>query len=166
MGVGQGRDYIPDFTLRLAGHALRHLILETKGYDPLELVKKQAAERSVSVVNVDRQDGHRACAIAGRPEDALLSIDKAAEKPRQSLGASCSSDLMGRYRNPTLYKAIRPVNCRLLTGIPSSLLLRGRFQDVPCRAWIVPHNPPPLNGRRDNTPCFRGQFARTLVQRM
>lgn len=68
----------------MAGDAERQLILETKGYDPLELVKKQAAERWVSAVNADGQYGHWAYAIARRPEDVLKRIDEAVEKARQA----------------------------------------------------------------------------------
>jgi type III restriction enzyme len=45
------------------------LILETKGYDPLELVKKQAAERWVAAVNADGQYGQWSYAIARKPAD-------------------------------------------------------------------------------------------------
>lgn len=70
--------------LRLAGDAKKHLVLETKGFDPLELAKKQAAERWVSAVNADGQYGHWAYAIARRPEDVLNRIDEAVEKAHQS----------------------------------------------------------------------------------
>jgi type III restriction enzyme len=49
----QMHDYIPDFIIRLKTEPLVHLILETKGYDPLEEVKKAAAERWVDAVNAD-----------------------------------------------------------------------------------------------------------------
>ena len=42
---------MPDFVIRLANGV--HLILETKGYDPLEDVKAQAARRWVDAVNAD-----------------------------------------------------------------------------------------------------------------
>lgn len=38
---GDPHDYIPDFVIRLTNGV--HLILETKGHDPLEEVKSQAA---------------------------------------------------------------------------------------------------------------------------
>ena len=38
---GQPHDYIPDFIALLAADPVIHLILETKGYDPLEEVKKE-----------------------------------------------------------------------------------------------------------------------------
>src|SRR5207302_3590821 len=50
---GQMHDYVPDFIVRLKTEPPVHLILETKGYDPLEEVKKAAAERWVDAVNAD-----------------------------------------------------------------------------------------------------------------
>jgi type III restriction enzyme len=50
---GQMHDYIPDFIVRLKTDPTVHLILETKGYDPLEEVKRAAAERWVAAVNAD-----------------------------------------------------------------------------------------------------------------
>ena len=37
---GQAHDYVPDFIVRLKRQPRVHLILETKGYDPLEEVKR------------------------------------------------------------------------------------------------------------------------------
>jgi type III restriction enzyme len=54
---GQMHDYLPDFLIRFKGEAPRHLILETKGYDPLEEVKSAAAERWVAAVNADGSHG-------------------------------------------------------------------------------------------------------------
>ena len=48
---GEHHEYLPDFIVRLAGGGERYLILETKGYDPLQEVKTQAAERWVRAVN-------------------------------------------------------------------------------------------------------------------
>ena len=50
---GQMHDYVPDFIVRLKTEPASHLILETKGYDPLEEVKAAAAERWVAAVNAD-----------------------------------------------------------------------------------------------------------------
>ena len=46
---GQMHDYVPDFIVRLEGEWLRQVILETKGFDPLEDVKRAAAERWVGI---------------------------------------------------------------------------------------------------------------------
>jgi type III restriction enzyme len=50
---GQDHDYYPDFLIRLDCEGPCHLILEVKGYDPLEEVKRAAAERWVAAVNAD-----------------------------------------------------------------------------------------------------------------
>jgi type III restriction enzyme len=55
---GQMHDYMPDFIIRLRGDDPVHMILETKGYDPLEEVKRHAAERWVSAVNAEGSYGH------------------------------------------------------------------------------------------------------------
>jgi type III restriction enzyme len=63
---GQPHDYLPDFLVRLARSAGEplHLILETKGYDPLKEIKQQAALRWVAAVNADGGHGQWAYAIA------------------------------------------------------------------------------------------------------
>ena len=48
---GEHHEYFPDFIVRLKCDGQRHLILETKGYDPLAEVKAQAASRWVRAVN-------------------------------------------------------------------------------------------------------------------
>jgi type III restriction enzyme len=52
---GEPHDYVPDFIVRLTNGV--HLILETKGYDELEEVKTQAAERWVAAVNAEGSNG-------------------------------------------------------------------------------------------------------------
>lgn len=54
---GQMHDYMPDFIVRLAAEQPIHLILEVKGYDPLEEVKVAAARRWVVAVNADGTQG-------------------------------------------------------------------------------------------------------------
>jgi type III restriction enzyme len=54
---GAMHDYEPDFIVRLAGDQALRVILETKGYDPLKEVKRQAAERWVAAVNADGRFG-------------------------------------------------------------------------------------------------------------
>jgi type III restriction enzyme len=44
---GQVHDYVPDFIVRLTSEPPLHLILETKGFDPLEEVETAAAKRWV-----------------------------------------------------------------------------------------------------------------------
>ena len=54
---GEHHDYLPDFIVRLAGDGKRYLILEIKGYDPIEDVKAQAAQRWVRAVNASGGHG-------------------------------------------------------------------------------------------------------------
>jgi type III restriction enzyme len=66
---GQMHDYMPDFMIRLKTGPPRHLVLETKGYDPLEEVKRAAAERWVAAVNADGRYGRWAYAVAKKVAD-------------------------------------------------------------------------------------------------
>jgi type III restriction enzyme len=59
---GQQHNYVPDFIVRLDNGV--HLILETKGHDPLEDVKTQAAERWVRAVDADGSFGEWRYAIS------------------------------------------------------------------------------------------------------
>jgi type III restriction enzyme len=54
---GQMHDFVPDFVIRLNCTAARHLILEVKGYDPLEEVKRAAGLRWVNAVDADGRHG-------------------------------------------------------------------------------------------------------------
>jgi len=55
---GQMHDYLPDFIVRLNVQPAVHLVLETKGYDPLEEIKIAAAKRWIGAVNADGSYGH------------------------------------------------------------------------------------------------------------
>lgn len=66
---GEPHDYIPDFLIRLKGSTGTHLILETKGFDPLTEIKVQAAKRWVEAVNADGSYGRWQYAIARKLED-------------------------------------------------------------------------------------------------
>ncbi len=74
---GEPHEYVPDFIIRLATDPPTHLILETKGWDPLEEVKTAAAARWVAAVNADGQYGRWAYAVARRPEDVTARIEEA-----------------------------------------------------------------------------------------
>jgi len=78
---GQPHDYMPDFIIRLKldSEQQRYLILETKGFDPLEDVKKAAAERWTKAVNVDGKFGHWQYAIARKPEEVREKINRAVD---------------------------------------------------------------------------------------
>ena len=66
---GQMHDYMPDFIVRLKANPTLHLILETKGFDPLEDVKRAAAERWVAAVNADGTYGLWRYALAKKPSE-------------------------------------------------------------------------------------------------
>jgi type III restriction enzyme len=75
---GQMHDYVPDFLIRLRSHSPSHLILETKGYDLLEGVKRAAAERWVAAVNADGAFGRWQYAVAKKVPDIPELISAAA----------------------------------------------------------------------------------------
>jgi type III restriction enzyme len=66
---GQMHDYMPDFIIRLKADPPTHLILETKGFDPLEEVKRAAAERWVNAVNADGTYGTWRYALVRKPTE-------------------------------------------------------------------------------------------------
>lgn len=66
---GQMHDYVPDFLVHLKAEPASYLILETKGYDPLEEVKRAAAERWVTTVNADGTYGKWRYAVAKKVSD-------------------------------------------------------------------------------------------------
>jgi type III restriction enzyme len=76
---GESHDYIPDFIVRLKTEPRRHLILETKGYDDLEDVKRQAAARWVAAVNAEGSFGTWTYEVARRPTDVRVLLDRLAE---------------------------------------------------------------------------------------
>ena len=84
---GQTHDYLPDFILRLGStDTPRHLILETKGYDPLDEVKEAAAHRWCAAVNADGRFGHWRFAMARKMEDVPFLIEEANSASRSKGG--------------------------------------------------------------------------------
>ena len=77
---GQRHDYTPDFIVRLNtdGDVPRHLILETKGWDPLEEKKRSAAERWVAAVNAEGSFGGWDYRIAKRVSEVREILDDCA----------------------------------------------------------------------------------------
>jgi type III restriction enzyme len=69
---------MPDFIVRLRTNPPMQLILETKGFDPLEEVKRHAAERWVAAVNSDGAYGAWKYALAKRPTEVPKLISEAA----------------------------------------------------------------------------------------
>ncbi len=74
---GQRHDCTPDFIVRLKTDQRSHLILETKGWDPLEEVKRAAAERWVAAVNADGTCGCWKYKVAKKPEEVRGAITNA-----------------------------------------------------------------------------------------
>lgn len=74
---GQPHDYEPDFIIRLKAGDGRHLILETKGYDPLAEIKEQAARRWAAAVNAHGRHGSWQYAMVRRVGDVRAAIDAA-----------------------------------------------------------------------------------------
>ena len=60
-----------------------HLILETKGYDPLAHVKAQAAQRWVAAVNAERQFGRWHDAVAHKSEEIRWHIEETVARMRE-----------------------------------------------------------------------------------
>jgi type III restriction enzyme len=75
---GQTHDYVPDFIVRLKTDPARHLIVETKGFDPLEEVKVAAARRWVAAVNAEGSHGRWAYAIVKRIADVGPTLSRMA----------------------------------------------------------------------------------------
>jgi type III restriction enzyme len=71
---GQMHDYIPDFIIKLKSDV--HLILEIKGFDPLEDVKRAAADRWVNAVNADARYGQWRFEMLKKPLDVRAALDK------------------------------------------------------------------------------------------
>lgn len=70
MHNGEAHDFYPDFIVRLATDPIMHLVLETKGYDPLDEVKETAAQRWVTAVNAEDSFGRWEVRMARNPNDA------------------------------------------------------------------------------------------------
>jgi nucleotidyltransferase-like protein len=94
----------PDFVLRLKGESELNLVLETKGFDPLEEVNAQAARRWTDAVNADGQFGRWGFALVHKPEEIRTLLDRLrerrgggparAEKSEQHAGADGAVDLV------------------------------------------------------------------------
>jgi type III restriction enzyme len=74
---GQTHDYIPDFIIRLKSEPKQQLILEIKGHDPLEEVKRAAAARWIAAVNADRSYGLWKYALVKKVSDIESVISQA-----------------------------------------------------------------------------------------
>ena len=65
---GEQHEYVPDFIVRLQSPEESYLLLETKGYDPLKDIKKNAAERWCSAINAHGSFGRWEYRVVDRPE--------------------------------------------------------------------------------------------------
>jgi hypothetical protein len=65
---GGQHEHVPNFIIRLESEAERYVIMETKGCDPLEDVKRAAAERWCAAVNAASGHGEWSCTLARKPE--------------------------------------------------------------------------------------------------
>ncbi|MFO0115647.1 MAG: BPTD_3080 family restriction endonuclease [Betaproteobacteria bacterium] len=72
---GEQHDYVPDFVVRLTDEDERYVVLETKGYDPLEDVKRAAAERWMKAVNADGRYGIWRYAVSRDPHQIPKLIE-------------------------------------------------------------------------------------------
>ena len=72
---GQRHDYLPDFIIRLNTDEQRYLILETKGWDPLEEVKVGAARRWTAAVNAAGGHGEWRYNVVKRIENIAEVLD-------------------------------------------------------------------------------------------
>lgn len=71
---GQMHDYVPDFIIRLVEEPERYVILETKGYDPVEQIKADAARRWVNAVNASSQFGHWDYLICRKSTEVVTAL--------------------------------------------------------------------------------------------
>lgn len=74
---GQPHEYVPDFIVRVKTNPATHIILETKGFDELMEIKKQAAIRWINAVNADGNHGKWNYVIAMKPGEISHCITKA-----------------------------------------------------------------------------------------
>jgi type III restriction enzyme len=68
---------MPDFIIRLKSDPPIHLILETKGYDPLADLKKGAADRWVRAVNADDSYGKWAYTMVRQVSEVNDAVTRA-----------------------------------------------------------------------------------------
>ena len=73
---GQRHDYVPDFLVWFECEDESHLILETKGWDPVEDIKTAAAKRWVAAVNAEGSHGKWFYRVAKKMEEIEFIIDE------------------------------------------------------------------------------------------
>jgi hypothetical protein len=80
--IRQPYDYVPDFLIYLWGQPRAHLILETKGYDPLSYVKARAAQRWVAAAKAEGQYELWHGAVAHKAEEIGWHIEATVARMR------------------------------------------------------------------------------------
>jgi type III restriction enzyme len=76
---GRPHDYQPDFIVRFRCQGSRCLILETKGFDPLQDIKAAAAHRWVAAVNADGRFGAWSYEVATSVGDIAPILERVAQ---------------------------------------------------------------------------------------
>jgi len=66
---------VPDFIVRLSKPETLNLIVETKGYDPLQEIKVGAARRWCDAVNADGRHGKWRYALCKGPLEVRTLLD-------------------------------------------------------------------------------------------
>ncbi|MFZ2159818.1 MAG: hydrolase [Bradyrhizobium sp.] len=85
---GESHEFEPDFIVRVKGLVNRHIIIETKGYDPLAEVKQQAASRWVSAVNEAGKFGHWQFEMCRNVGDVRRALDSIGESSLEIIAGS------------------------------------------------------------------------------
>jgi type III restriction enzyme len=73
---GEMHDYVPDFLVKVSSDPPTMLIIETKGFDPLADVKRQAAERWTSAVTAEGSYGVWRYVMVKNPAEVRKVIDQ------------------------------------------------------------------------------------------
>ena len=77
---GQTHEYLPYFVVLLTGDGEQYVIIETKGCDPKEEVKRSAALRWVNAVNAEGSFGRWNYAVAKKPSDVVTILSNALDR--------------------------------------------------------------------------------------
>lgn len=73
---GEMHDYVPDFLVKLKSDPPTMLIVETKGFDPLADIKRQAAERWTSAVTAEESYGVWRYVMVKNPAEVRKVIEQ------------------------------------------------------------------------------------------
>ena len=115
---GDLHDYLPDFIVRLRNGV--HLILETKGHDPLEEVKAQVAQRWAAAVNAEGSYGGGTRELsrwrASRPYPETLRADGAIATRATSRTSASGTTKLGLAPSTVQEPAEALRNVELLAG--------------------------------------------------